>query len=129
MYTTSEDKIAEWLKDPFIDYEPCANTSQGERKVVDRLREEFHKSMALEDFACYGTIKNRFKTKEVVGKEYDIPINESQTLTLELEHLKKKTVLKDLQKEGLLDHVFANTFDEVKHSLQKFMIERATKAR
>ncbi len=132
VYATSEDKIAEWLKDPLIDYEPCANTPQGEIKVVDRLREDFHKSIALEDVACFiimAPLKNRFRTKEVVGKEYDIPINENQTLPWELEDLKKRTLLEEIEIEGLLHCVFANKFKEVQSSLEDFMKEKATKAK
>ncbi len=132
VYTTSEDEIAIWLENPFTDFVPCSDVPQTEREELSSLRDNFHRSRGLKDFACFiiaAPLGQQFTAKTIAGQNFDIPLDETQKLTREVEDLKRRTVLGKIDQDGLLDTVFAQNFGTVLQSLRNFMEQKAVKAK
>ncbi len=132
VYTANEDQIATWLEDPLINFVPCKESPQSQERALKQLRDKARRSIALNGFAVFiiaSPLNNQYTTEYINGHEYQWPLRDEQKLTLEIEDLKEKTDLGKIEKDGLLDSVFATTFEKVKLHLKNFMRDKATKAK
>ncbi len=131
VYTANEDEIASWLEKPLTNFVRCADAPQAQENKIKRLRDGLHRSRRLKDFAVFiiaAPLSNQFTTVYINGQEYHLSLDETEKLSLEIKDLKERTVLGKVEKDGLLDSVFATTFEEVKLKLQIFMREKGTEA-
>ncbi len=128
------EQIRGWLYNRKSDFLPNSDNSS-EDAQAQQNRENFHEFLELKYLACFFilapmTCRPMSLAKTADGfSEYDrLFYDHNALLELELQSIQNIHLIYKLYTEKMADHVFAKNFEEAEEGLQKFMMEKGSKA-